>query len=695
MNTATSDTVSYEISGDIGLICLNNPPVNACGASLRIGIAGALTALVADDGVKAIGIYGAGRCFIAGADITEFGKPIVEPSMPDVCLMLEGCAKPVVAAVHGATLGGGLEIAIATHARVALPDLLTGFPEVTLGVLPGSGGTQRGPRLVGIRNALDLCTTGRRIGAQEALDLGLVDAVSDGNPRDVALQAARDALSGDLTTRRTAEITVQADRTALTEYANTLRAKQANLFSPHKIVECIALATGDFTHGMAFERQGFMDCVASPQRAGLIHAFFAERAVAKIPEATATPRSIDSVGTVGGGLMGSCIATACLLAKLPVVLCDNDTGALDRARTAITKNLDGAVKRGKLNADARDAILAESLKLTTDYRDFCNCDLIIEAVFEDLDVKKQVFKMIDLNAKPGAILATNTSYLDINRIAKAIARPDSFIGLHFFSPAHIMRLLEVVVGDKTRPEVVASGFALAKRLRKVAVRAGVCDGFIGNRILNHYRKAADYLVMDGAMPWDVDRALVDFGFAMGPFAVLDLAGLEIGWAGRKRRAPTRPAEERYIEIADRMCEAGWFGRKTGQGYYVYGEDGPVANPDVTKIIEEERTKAGITARAFSEQEIVDRYMTAMVTEAARVVEDGTALRPIDVDAVFLFGYGFPRHHGGPLHYADAVGAKVLVERIEEYATEDAHYWQVPDLLRQMAASGETFADLNG
>jgi len=615
--TQTSDTVSIEILDGIGLIRLDNPPVNACGFSLRLGISEALKQL--EPQVDAIGIYGAGRCFIAGADITEFGKPIREPIMPQVCLDLENCTKPVVAVMHGATLGGGLEIALATHARVALPSLITGFPEVTLGVLPGSGGTQRGPRLAGIRNTLDLATSGRRIGADEAQKMGLVDRIANEEPRAAALQAARDALAGTLVTRQTAQITVAADQAALDEYAAKMRKTQGHMFAPHKIVELIALSTDDFTKGMAAERQGFFDCVDSPQRAGLIHAFFAERAVAKIPEAGATP--------------------------------------------------------------------------TTQASDFCVCDVIIEAVFEDMSVKKQVFKEIDLHAKPGAILASNTSYLDINEIAAATSRPDSFIGLHFFSPAHVMRLLEVVVGEHTAPEVVATGFALAKKLRKIAVRSEVCDGFIGNRLLNHYRKVADYLVMDGATPAQVDKAIKDFGFAMGPFTVLDMAGLEIGWAGRKRRAPTRPAEERYIEIADRICEAGWFGRKTGQGYYVYGDE-VIENPDVLKIIEAERTKAGVTPRSFTDAEIVDRYMTAMVTEAARIVEDGTALRPVDVDAVKLFGYGFPRHHGGPLQYADQIGAKTLIERIETYATEDAYYWQVPNLMRQMAEDGRTFADLN-
>jgi 3-hydroxyacyl-CoA dehydrogenase len=685
-----SDTVSTEIVGQVGLICIDNPPVNACGASVRQGIVAALEALAPQ--VQAIAVYGAGRCFIAGADITEFGKPIAPPITPDVCLALERCAVPTVAVVHGATLGGGLEVALGCQARVALPDLLTGFPEVTLGVLPGAGGTQRAPRLIGLQATLDLALTGARIGAAKAFELGLVDRITEGAPREVALAAAADAITGDLPTRRASALEVTPDAALLEATRAKLQASQAHLYAPHRIVDCIERAAGDFTEGMAYERQAFMDCIDSPQRAGLIHAFFAERAVAKIPEAKATPRDIASMGVIGGGTMGSGIATAGLLAGLPVTLIEQTDEALGRAHATIIKNLAGAVKRGKMTEAQRDAAVA-GLVLTKDYAQLSDADLAVEAVFEDMAVKHQVFTALDQVMKPGAILATNTSYLDVDQIAAVTQRPQDVIGLHFFSPAHVMRLLEVVVGQDTAPEVTASGFKLAKRLRKIAVRSGVCDGFIGNRILNQTRKVADFLLMDGATPAQVDRALTGFGLAMGPFAVLDLAGLDIGWAARKRRAPTRPQEERYIEIADRICEAGWLGRKTGRGYYLYGDE-TGENPDVLRIIEAERAKAGITPRAFSDEEIVQRYVTGMAAEAARIVADGTALRPIDVDAVKLFGYGFPRHHGGPLHWADAQGAGTLVERIQLYAQEDAHYWQVPEILRQMAETGETFADLN-
>ncbi len=694
MSTQTSDTVSYSVEEGIGLIALNHPPVNAASQDLRVGLAAAVRGLEAEAGVAAIAIYGEGGAFIAGADIREFGKPVVAPTLPDVCLVIEGCCKPVVAVMHGPTLGGGLEVAISAHARVALPGLQTGFPEVTLGVLPGAGGTQRGPRLIGIAATLDLATTGRRIGADEALALGLVDRIAEGEPRQVAITVAREALAGTLKTRATGELPVTPDQAVLDDMAAKLARTQGHLFSPHKVVEAVAGSMLPLIGGLAQERALFAECIESPQRAGLIHAFFAERAVLKIPEKGATARTVQAIGVIGGGTMGSGIATAALLAGLRVTMAERDSDALDRGRATIEKNLEGAVKRGKLSAQKRDTMLAQALVTTTDLGDFAQADLVIEAVFEDMEVKRDIFRQLDGICKPGAVLATNTSYLDVNEIAAVTGRPGDVIGLHFFSPAHIMRLLEVVVADATAPEVVATGFALGKRLRKVCVRAGVCDGFIGNRVLSHYRKVTDYLVMDGCSPAQVDRAIKGFGFAMGPFSVLDLAGLDIGWATRKRLAPTRSPDERYVEVADRICEAGWFGRKTGRGYYLYGGDGPVENPDVLAIIEEERAKTGVEVRASSDEDIVERYMTAMVSEAVRVLADGIALRPIDIDAVFLFGYGFPRHRGGPMHYADCVGAAALVARIERYAGEDAFYWQVPPMLRQMAETGGRFADLN-
>jgi len=692
---AATGVVRIERMDDIALISFNNPPVNAASHELRKGLDAAIRDLGADAGVKVIALYGEGRSFIAGADIREFGKPPKSPGLTEVCNTIETCATPVVAALHGVALGGGFEVALAAHARVALTGVSLGFPEVTLGILPGAGGTQRAPRLAGIANALDLITTGRRIGADEALSLGLVDRVApDGTARDLALSAARDVLSGTLATRRTRELKVTSDDAALDAARTRIKAKQPHLFSPLKAVEAIAASAKPYAEGEQIERALFAECIDSPQRSGLIHAFFAERAVAKIPEVHAKPRPIATVGVIGGGTMGSGIATAALLAGLKVTMVERDDAGLDRGRATIEKNLSGAVKRGKIDQTRRDAILSDALTTTTDMDSFAQTDLVIEAVFEDMEVKKDIFAQLDRICKPGAVLATNTSYLDVDEIAATTSRPQDVIGLHFFSPAHVMRLLEVVVADKTGPEVVATGFALARKLGKIAVRAGVCDGFIGNRILSHYKKAADYLMLDGASPEQIDRAMENFGFAMGPFAVSDLAGLDIGWASRKRLAPTRPDEERYVPVADRICEQGWFGRKTGRGFYVYEDGKQTPNPEVAAIIDKARAEAGVTPRSFTDDEIVDRYMTAMISEGARVLEDGIALRPIDIDAVFLFGYGFPRHRGGPMHYADSIGAHALMNRIQEYAKEDNHFWRIPQILEELAAQDGTFAQMN-
>ncbi len=687
--------VSTELEGTIGLVRIDNPSVNAISAAVRQGLAQALETLGRDPQVQVIALYGAGRAFSAGADIKEFGKPPIDPRLPDVCNLIEASEKPVVAVVHGTTFGGGLELALAAHARVSLAGARVGLPEVTLGLLPGAGGTQRLPRLVALDAAIDIISTGCQVAAQEALSLGILDRLSQAHePRQAALDAANAVLDGSLPTRRTGEVVITPDPAAIAAAIARLEKKRPALVAPIKAVEAISHAGKKLAEGLKAERALFLELMDSPDRQGLIHAFNAERVVKRIPEANAAPRAIGSAGVIGGGTMGVGIATALLMAGIPVTLVETSAEGAERARTKVVGNLDGAVKRNKLTTEQRDRLVA-SFATTTQFEALAPVDLVVEAVFEDMAVKTGLFGELDRICKPDAILATNTSYLDVNAIAAATSRPQSVIGLHFFSPAHVMRLLEVVVADRTAPEIVATAFELAARMKKVAVRSGVCDGFIGNRILAHYRKVADYMLLDGASFAQIDRALEDFGFAMGPFAVGDLAGLDIGWATRKRKAPTRPAEERYVAIADRICEAGWFGRKSGRGYYLYDDAGArVPNPDVLAIVEAERAANGIAARAFTHQEIVDRYMTAMISEAARVVEDAIALRPIDVDAVFLFGYGFPRHLGGPLNHADRIGARVLVERIEAYAREDSYYWQVPTLLRRLAEKGGSFADLN-
>lgn len=686
------DAIQTEIIEGVALVGLNNPPVNALGVAVRQGLAAAFENLNADPQVKVIVVYGQGRAFSAGADIREFGKTPQGPSLSDVLNQVEASEKPVVAVIHGTALGGGLELGLSCHARVGLPGTKFGLPEVTLGILPGAGGTQRLPRLVTLEKAIDMISSGKPVSLSEALELGIIDREGDGDPRAAALAAGQEVLAGSLPTRRTSDIQITPDAAVIEAAITRLKGKRPALAAPVKAVEAIGHAGKPLTEGLKEERRLFMELMDSPDRQGLIHAFTAERAAKQFPEAGATPRKIEAVGVIGGGTMGSGIATSLLQAGFAVTLVETAADRAEAAKATINKNLDGAVKRGKMKPEARDKV---SLITSTELDDLSSVDLVIEAVFEEMSVKTEIFGKLDKICKAGAILASNTSYLDINEIAAATSRPQDVIGLHFFSPAHVMRLLEVVVADKTAPEVAATALELAGRMKKVAVRSGVCDGFIGNRILAYYRKVADYMLLDGASFEQIDHALEDFGFAMGPFAVSDLAGLDIGWATRKRKAPTRPAEERYSAIADRICENGWFGRKTGKGYYLYDDPkNRAVNPGAVEIVEAERKNEGITPHNFSDTEIVDRYMTAMISEATRVVEEGIARRPIDVDAVFLFGYGFPRHLGGPLNYADQIGAAKLIERIETYAKDDPHYWQVPELLRELAASNRNFADLN-
>ncbi len=684
----TSDTVTVTMDGATALIAIDNPPVNAAAASVRQGLAKALE-VIADQGVTAAALYGKGRTFVAGADIREFGKPPVDPWLPQLCQWIEDSPVPIACILHGTILGGGLEIALACHARIALPGARVGLPEVHLGIIPGAGGTQRLPRLTGQALAVEAITTGRHIPLDEALARGIVDAVADQDSPLGAAQATAQALAaGQLAHRKTGALTVRPDPAALDAARAALRAKSPHLVSPLKAVDAVAASTLPILDGVAAERALFDDCHATPQRAGLIHAFFAERAVAKMPEAAATPRAFDHVGVIGAGTMGAGIAAACLIAGLTVTLTDQTADALDRGRDTIKAILEGAAKRGKL----ADPAAAQSRLTTADTLDpLASCDVVIEAAFEDLDVKRQIFAALDTVAKPGAVLATNTSYLDVNAIAAATSRPADVLGLHFFSPAHIMRLLELVVADATAPDAAATGLALARKLRKIAVRSGVSDGFIGNRILRSMRHAAETLVLTGTSFAAIDDAMEAAGWALGPFRTSDLAGLDIAAAQRKRRANLAPLGAMQLDLPDRLCAAGMLGRKTGRGYYTADGD---PNPDALVWLTKERQEKGMPQAPVSAPDITARLLTAMITEAVRIVEDGTALRPIDVDAVLLFGYGFPRHLGGPLHQADQIGAAVLVDRITGFAQSDPVFWTVPPLLQSMAETGTTFADRN-
>lgn len=698
----TTSVVRTTLVGNVLRITIDNPPVNAISSAVRRELKGAIEAADADGNAKAILIVGEGANFVAGADIREFGQAPQPPSLPEVCNRIEDCAKPVIAAIRGAALGGGLEIALGAHYRVALGDAKLGLPEVQLGLMPGAGGTVRAPRLAGAQAALELMLSGRHIKAKEALSLGLVDRVVEGEDAEAAgLAYANELLAQGAGVRRTRDAQGLADRAAAQAAIDAAKAdtarKTRGLFSPMKIVESVQIALDKpFEEAVKLEREAFLACIDSPQRAGLIHAFFAEREVAKVPEAKAAqPRALERVGIVGGGTMGAGIAVSALDAGFPVVMVERDQVSIDRGRANVEKVYDGLIAKGRMTPEAKAAVMARYTG-STDYAAFKDVDLVIEAVFEDLEVKKAVFKELDRVCKPGAVLATNTSYLDIDAIAASTSRPQDVVGLHFFSPANIMKLLEIVVPAKVSADVVSTAFALAKRMRKVPVRAGVCDGFIGNRILAVYKQAADYIMEDGASPYEIDEAVRGFGYPMGPFQVTDLAGGDIGWATRKRRAATRDPKARYVEVADRVCERGWFGQKTGRGFYLYPQGARVGqgDPEVLAIVDAERQKKGIVPRKFTPEEIMRRYMAAMVNEGAKVVAEGIALRPLDVDVTFLYGYGFPRHRGGPMKYADMVGLPKILEDIRTFAKEDALFWKPAPLLEKLVAEGKDFSSLN-
>ncbi len=705
MNTTEIDLlVHYELIDRVAVLTVANPPVNALSQRVRAGLVQSVENFEKDDAADIAVIVGAGKLFIGGADIKEFGKPPQPPSLPDVILTIEACAKPVVAAIHGNALGGGLEVALGAHYRLAAASAKLGLPEVKLGLMPGAGGTQRLPRLTGVDVALSMITTGQPVVAAQALDSGLVDrVVADINDADEVRKAgiayARELLESGATPRSVGAL---PQPSATQEFIDTWRSRLTRTargeVAPLTALDAVEIATQtDITTGLAEERRLFLQLMETPQRSGLIHAFFAERSVGRLPDLDGvTPREIAHVGVIGGGTMGAGIATSALLAGFRVVLVEQDSDAGSRARATVAGYLAAAVKRGKLESTRSDTLLAESFATAIDIEALASVDLVIEAVYENLELKQSIFANLDKVMRKGAILATNTSYLDINVIAASTTRPADVIGLHYFSPAHIMKLLEIVVADATAPDVVASAMALAKRLGKTAVRAGVCDGFIGNRILARYRAAADHMVLDGASPYQIDAAIKAFGFAMGPYEVSDLAGLDIGHATRQRKAATRHARDRVPSFADALFEAGRLGQKSGSGYYVYEAGSRQGKPDslVEDIVIASREAAGITPRQFTDEEIVRRYMAAMIDEGARVVDEGIAQRPLDIDVTFVHGYGFPRWRGGPMKYADTYGLAAVLSDIREFATTDDHFWQPAPLLERLVAEGNSFDTLN-
>lgn len=692
--------VSYEIRGQVAVLTLHNPPVNGLGHGVRSGLLDALDQALADPQVAALVVTGGGQVFSGGADVKEFGSPKASaaPTLPTVVQAVENAGKPVVAAIAGHCLGGGLELALACHYRVFHQDAVLGLPEVKLGLLPGAGGTQRLPRLLGLEEALNWIVSGDTQRAQAYAGTALVDLVVEADVLEAAVGFANRLVDEKKGPRRASEMRVHAPAAeAYLQFArNTVRATSKHLPAPAQCVEAVAASVGkSFDEGLKVERAAFLTLMNSPESRALRHVFMAERVASKLEGLPAdTPvRDIRKVGLIGAGTMGGGIAMAFVNAGLPVVILETSQAALDKGLATIRGNYESTVKKGKLSAAQFEQRMA-ALTPTLSYSDLADCDLIIEAVFESMEVKQQVFEALDAVAKPGAILASNTSALDLNRIAQFTKRPQDVVGLHFFSPANLMRLLEVVRGAKTAPDVMATSMALAKRIKKIAVVSGVCDGFIGNRMLARYGAAANDLLNRGALPHEVDRALENFGFAMGIFRVGDLAGLDIGWAGRKRRALENPDVD-FRVVADRICEAGRFGQKTGAGWYRYepGQRKALQDPVVTQIIADWRKERGLTSHVVFEQDIVDRCIFALVNEGARILADGIAQRASDIDVVYLNGYGFPKHRGGPMQYADEVGLANVVRALRRFALEspqDAAYWTPAPLLLRLADEGKTF-----
>lgn len=693
-----SDPVTYELDDAIAVITIENPPVNAIGHAVRVGLVAALDRFKAEPAARAALILGAGKLFVGGADISEFGRTPRDPKLREIIKLIEASPRPVVCAIQGAALGGGLELALGCHYRLVTPTARLGLPEVNLGLVPGAGGTQRLPRLIGIAAALEIIPAGGTVTARRAIELRLADRLAEGEARSAGLSYARELVAQDAGPRPVGAMPCprpdpQAQAQARAKWHRKAPGEVARLAA----IDAIGAAGHmPIAEGLADERRIFDAMMATPQRAGLIHAFFSERKVAKLPELDGVaPREISALGVIGGGTMGSGIATAALLGGLHVTLIERDTGSADRAVATISRNLDGAVKRGKLTVEQRDTILSGALGTATEIDALASVDMAIEAVFEDMDLKRAVFADLDRVLKPDAVIASNTSYLDVAALAAGTSRPSDVIGLHFFSPAHVMKLLEVVVPDTTAPDVTATAFALARTLGKIAVRAGVCDGFIGNRILSAYRAAADRMVLAGASPYQVDRAVRAFGWPMGPYQMADMAGLDIGYATRRRKAATRDPRDIVPTWADALHHMGRDGQKTGRGYYIYATDRTgEEDPEVLALVETARAEHGVTPRAFSDAEIQRRYMGALINEAARVLEDGIARRPLDIDVTFLHGYGFPRWRGGPMHWADAEGLSGLLADIETWASEDAFFWHPAPLLRRLVAENRSFASLN-
>ena len=696
-------SATYEVRGAVAVITMNNPPVNGLGYATRRAIADGMEQAHADAAVKAIVLTGAGKAFSGGADIKEFGSPkaIAEPNLLSLIKLMESATKPVVAAIHSVCMGGGLELSLGCHYRVAAPGAQVGLPEVKLGLIPGAGGTQRLPRVLGVETALNMIVSGDPVKSELLASLPgqkLFDQIIDGDLMAGALAFAADVADKPLPKLVRDLKATHPNPDAYFAFArNTVKAMAKNFPAPAKCVDAVeASVSKRFDDGMLYEREVFMALMLTPECKALRHAFFAERAASKIADVPDdTPvRKIEKLAVIGAGTMGGGISMNFLNAGIPVVMLEMKQDALDRGVATIRKNYESQVKRGKLKQDKYEQRMA-LLSTTLSYADIAQADMVIEAVFEEMGVKETVFKTLDEVMKPGAILASNTSTLDVNKIASFTKRPQDVVGTHFFSPANVMKLLEVVRGEKTAKDVLATVMALGKKIKKTSVVSGVCDGFIGNRMIEHYSRQAGFLLEEGCTPAQVDKAMEKFGMAMGPFRMGDLAGNDIGWAIRKRRYGEKPGM-RYSKTADLLCEMGRYGQKTGAGWYDYvaGKRDAIPSSVVVEMIEKHRTELGVMARKISDQEIVHRLVFALVNEGAKIVDEGIAGKASDIDMVYLTGYGFPLWRGGPMCYADTVGLFNVVQEMKRFAAnplDDASFWQPAPLLARLVAEGKSFS----
>lgn len=685
--------------GQAAILSIQNPPVNSLGGAVRVALGKALDEAIADPGVLAIVLTGAGKFFSGGADIREFNTPLSmqKPVLRDIISKLEASPKPTVAAINGTALGGGLELALGCHYRVADAKASFGLPEVKLGVLPGAGGTQRLPRLIGVEAALKIIANGDAISADESLRCGLVDHIASSDlVHEASLLGLQAADNPDGMRRLNPAPAAAPEEPEVFELARQQAGRRyRGCLAPLECIACVEKTlTSNLDEGLEFERQRFQLLVNGDQSKAQRHIFFAERAAMKLPDADVKPMPINCVGVVGAGTMGGGIAMSLANAGMAVILVERDQTALDRGWEVIKGNYAASVKRKKLEQSEMERRLA-LIKRSVQYQELANADLVIEAAFEDMVVKKEIFARLDAICKPAAILASNTSRLDVNVLANTTSRPSQVVGTHFFSPANVMRLLEVVQGAKTSKKVIASLFSLAKRMGKIPVLVGVCDGFVGNRMVSPYTREAHFLLEEGASPDQVDSALRRFGMAMGPLQMGDMAGLDISWAARKRMAPTRPAHIRYSSVADRICEMGRLGQKTQAGFYRYEEGSRKAIPDplIDELIKDCALAAGIKRRDISDIEIIQRTMYALINEGARILAEGIAQRSSDIDVIYVAGYGFPIFRGGPMFYADTVGLPEVLATIERFHEVHGELWTPAPLLKELVSSGRKFSDL--